>query len=243
MAEENRFLQCVKEYRQEQNKDLSRCLSYNPDNRFERAYAEHKGYAKPLHTQSYTTENRFDCLRNTVPDSKASETQRVKLQQCASSYSEYGTPIPFRQMNQRSSSYSEYDTREQPKKSRTLTIDDTEHFPSLPSSPGSLAPKTPKTPMITPLREEFEFIPLPKSQTSDTTSLCLSGHQTVLSEQNNSQQQQYYQVVKKVTGGSWSDRLKLSLEMQRQQEEEDVEGLEYDEDGFPVLRSIRDMVS
>ncbi len=224
MAEENRFLRCVQEHREEQRR-----LSYDPNNRFERTYAEHKGIIKPIHRQSYDSEDRFRCLRDEYPPGQYR-------------YQQSQQPQPQQPQHRRESppSYSEYDVRRQviPKKPRALTIDDTEQFPSLPSSPGSKTPKTPKTPLVTPLREEFEFIPLPKSHTTDVISLKTG--KSIEPTDNSSQQ--YYQVVKKITGGSWSDRLKVSLELQKEQEEEDIEGMEYDEDGFPILRSVKDLV-
>jgi hypothetical protein len=212
--EENRFLRCVREYREEKQKKLPydpedrfACLRADyveTDNRFERAYLEHKQerYEPRLQRQNYSEPEKHE-------------------------------PRLYRH------SFSELERQPiLPRKPRALTIEDQEQFPSLPSSPSSKASKTPKTPLITPLREEFDFIPLPKSA-SDFVSLPISKTPT----QQPSESQQYYQVVRKFTGGSWSDRLKLSIEMQKEQEEEDVEGLEYDADGFPILKSVTDLVN
>ncbi len=206
--EENRFLRCVREYREETQKKLP----YDPD-------------------------DRFACLRSDYRESyhriENENKSPVTMHPPQPSYSEKERPIIPQY------SYSEKERPIIPKKTRSLTIDDQEHFPSLPSSPASKASKTPKTPQITPLREEFEFIPLPSSA-SDILSLSLDRSQ---GQQVPVQPKQYYQVVRKFIGGSWSDRLKLSLEMQKQEEEEDVEGMEYDHDGFPILKSVSDLVN
>ncbi len=227
--EENRFLRCVREYREEKQKkipydpeDRFACLRADyveTDNRFERAYLEHKQerYEPRLQRQNYSELERYE----------------PRLQRQNYSEPERHEPRLYRH------SFSE--SERQPilqRKPRALTIEDQEQFPSLPSSPSSKASKTPKTPLITPLREEFDFIPLPKSA-SDFVSLPISKTPT----QQPSESKQYYQVVRKFTGGSWSDRLKLSIEMQKEQEEEDVEGLEYDADGFPILKSVTDLVN
>lgn len=116
-----------------------------------------------------------------------------------------------------------------------------EQFPSLPTSPSG--PKTPKTPkwVAEPLRDELEFIPLTKPEPKCVSVSLKDGYSMTLKHSlDDHEPEQMYKVVRKISGGSWSDRVKYCGTTETSNETEE---LNYDEDGFPMIHGIEAMVN
>jgi hypothetical protein len=125
------------------------------------------------------------------------------------------------------------------KRPEKLNIDSPEQFPvlSLGSSVGS--PGTPRTPLLSsnakpaPLTEEVEYIPLPKKETG-SVRISIVPNKGIVTEKIYEDEQEY-KTVKKISGGTWAERVKYFSNTTTSEEEPQEEQFEYDEDGFPRL--------
>jgi hypothetical protein len=221
---------------------------YDPENRFDRAYMEHRQqtYGSPRRS---TLDDRFECLRGDYVEPQSTR-QWKRDEPSADRFDGFRTNISESKPASEKVYYMPSTNTSSPPKNtelkpmlptrppglpspllrkKPLTLENDEQFPSLPSSPNlpktpktPNTPKTPKTP-IEPLREEIEFIPLPKAHSV-----------------TNEEPEQLYRVIRKISGGSWSDRVKLFGPSEGGSKEETMN---YDEDGFPMIREIEDMVN
>jgi hypothetical protein len=229
---DNRFDRAYLEYVQEsrgfvKRDDRFECLRDAPTKTYENRFeclrdAPPKTYENRFEclrdTPTKTSENRFECLRDAPP-----KTYENRFEVMRDSHIEHfqkeTTPTPTRPPGLPS-----------PRKKSVM-----EEFPSLPSSPST--PKTPKC-IVEPLREEIEFIPLPKPEPTCMSVSFKNGYvMTPTYGLDGKEPEQMYRVVRKISGGSWSDRVKYSCS------EPMNEQINYDEDGFPMIQSIEDMVN
>ncbi len=248
---ENRFLNCARENR-------SNGRTWDPENRFERAYMEHKKQISIPYERHERFEclrenyvpkdsfHRFECLRDDSTPKQSSmekgttggitvyyETKTTKKTTPAKE-----TSPSLQQILQEQTFSKKPPGLSSPisKRKECLNLQNDSQFPTLPGSP--TFPKTPKHTPVEPLREEIEFIPLPKSE-SQFISLSLSGDKL---KQEDSEQEQMYKVVRKISGGSWSERLKYA-EQRKLRTNSEMSSLDYDEDGFPMIKEIESMVN
>lgn len=235
--------------------------TFDPENRFQRTYLEHIGHSSNRFEclrNDYVTPrsnmDRFDCLRSdyVAPRSTNSFLERtqentVKAQMENKVY--YMPSIkkakeptePKQSSLQKLSEMASQPVRppDLPSpvlKRKQLSIDSEEQFPSLSGSPKMS--KTPKK-AFEPLREEIEFIPLPKPR-STSLSILSSERSLQIKTSEETESDQLYKVIRTISGGSWSDRVKYF----RSTEGEPIEEkLDYDEDGFPMIRDVEDLVN
>lgn len=252
---DNRFIMCARE-----TNSSSRIL--DPDNRFERAYLEHKKerFREPMNYQRHEyerfeclredtirrdTQNRFECLRGDYTPNNGITTEKRNTTGTTVYYdtksSKQYTDIKTSQTITKStyeylSPVKPPGLSISPKKKEVLNIQNESQFPSLPGSPN--LSKTPKQISLQPLCEEIEFIPLPKQQ-SLYMNISLSSEKNT---HDDSDAEQLYKVVRKISGGSWSERLKYS-EQRKSRAESEISCLNYDEDGFPMVKDIESMVN
>lgn len=230
IVEDNRFLQCVTEHRKYQS---DHHYEDEKDNRFLLCYKEHKLFGD---LPDSAVDNRF--LRCAVLEKTTRSFSPPRLQQ----QQQQQQRIPYVSVNSWAEEWKKEQENRQQKsqpvaipsrhrppglpsplvRPRVKTME--EEFPSLPSSLSSL-PKTPKwNPNPTPLREEVTLIPLPMPE-AQYVSISLNGCHTsvrpVYSDTDTSYvPKQEYQVTKKVIGGSWSDRVKYSMQVAKDAEED-----------------------
>lgn len=237
----------------------------DPNNRFDRAYLEFaQGSRGPAVTQfssrrhetrrdTQQLDDRFSCLRG---DYRSNYREPPKADdRFACLRSDYHEPPAFEHRTEGPRESTEIRPRPSetpsapirppglPSPRKKVLVQTEEQFPSLPTSPsGSKTPKvsTPKW-IAEPLREELEFIPLPKPEPTCVSVSLKDGYSMTLKHSlDGPEPEQMYKVVRKISGGSWSDRVKYcgSTEASKEMEE-----LNYDEDGFPMIHGIEAMVN
>jgi hypothetical protein len=239
---------------------------FDPENRFQRAYLDHVeqssrfsdrfGSTRSDYAVPRSDNDRFECLRSdyVAPRSTATNSffERAQERQdkvyympstkkSQESSEQTETTIPKQSSLQKLSEMASQPIRppglSSPiQKRKQLSIDSEEQFPSLLGSP-----KTPKTPkkLIEPLREEIEFIPLPKPRSTSVSNFS-SERSLQVKNSEESESEQLYRVIRTISGGSWSDRVKYFGPAEGEPLEEKMN---YDEDGFPMIKDIEDMVN